>query len=187
MHNCKMAREFSHCSDILLLTETFCRIQEMPDSDLERLLEVTLEQYNKKLTKKQLKNIVKRGSSSPLFLTAFCSDIRRAGIWEEVDLEIEKLIMASSANSVEFAELLDKKQEEYNIKLSKEDKNIIIAKGAKHFNFLTALCSKQSNAKEMIEAIDEFLSTSNDSKMSKEISYRNRECNTPVRHLLSMM
>ena len=81
----------------------------MPDSDLVKLLEVTLSQYNKKLTNAQLYHIVEKASKSPLFLTAFCSDIRRAGIWEEVDLEIEKLIITSSEDSVEFTKLLDTK------------------------------------------------------------------------------
>ena len=107
------------------------KIESMPDSDLVKLLERTLAQYNKKLTIKQLTNIVKRASKSPLFLTALCSDIRRAGIWEEVDLEIEKLILTSSETLVELKELLDRKQEIHNIQLSHEEQNEILSKGAR--------------------------------------------------------
>ena len=159
------------------------KIENMPDQDLVRFLEVTLDQYNKKLTTKQVNNIVERASKSPLFLTAFCSDIRRAGIWEEVDLEIEKLILTSSANSVELNELLDDKQEKYNIPLSEQEKETLISRGGKNPKFLTALCSDSDKpgAKMMLnEAIDALLKTSNDAIEIREVSDINQECNTPV-------
>ena len=169
----------------------------MPDSDLVKLLEVTLSEYNKKLTDAQLNHIVEKASKSPLFLTAFCSDIRRAGIWEEVDLEIEKLIITSSEDSVEFTKLLNIKQEIYNIQLSDEQKDSIRSKGARNPMFLTALCSNRDkpDGKENLEnAIKLLLNTSDHSPYGShgrteqgEAADKNQEYNTPVRHLFEFL
>ena len=169
------------------------KIENMPDQDLKKLLEVTLAQYNKKLTTEQVDNIVKRASKSPLFLTAFCSDIRRAGIWEEVDLEIEKLILTSSENSAKIQsmnKLLGDKQEKYNISLSEEERDTLISRGGKNPMFLTALCSNNDkpDAKRMLnEAIHALLETSNDAIAIRKVSDRDEEYNSPVRHLFEFL